>query len=376
MPGYVIAPFDEQNLLDVAAFMRRSIAALQSSDNQTEAQDVRPPDTTGDREAYRWLLHEDSVAGRGEIPPGEVLRDDQGNVVGMLGYAPQHFRLGDRRLLGLGAHNFYVDPAVRMQGFFLFRRYLNHASADFCYSTSCNNNSAPLWAKCGAVQIPDSDAEDLLIRRTGPLIREIAVRKRVPQELATLLGLGGPIADLFRKRYRGTTTLGREPCSDWERLATIAEQCRSPEFLTPERTASSLQIQYSAWKGLDAGPAVSGVFRFWGPARHEGWFSIREELRGLGGKVRAANLHDVVWPRDSIGFAQDVLPLIDDVLKDRVDVFSIPGRLRLGVYPGLPGVYRRKLAAPQAFIHAHSRSQLPPVSQLSEKADFPPAYGA
>jgi hypothetical protein len=53
MPGYVIAPIDEQNFLNVAAFMRRSIAALRSDENQNEAQDMPPLDTTGDPEAYR-----------------------------------------------------------------------------------------------------------------------------------------------------------------------------------------------------------------------------------------------------------------------------------------------------------------------------------
>jgi hypothetical protein len=68
--------------------------------------------------------------------------------------------------------------------------------------------------------------------------------------------------------------------------------------------------------------------------------------------------------------------LIDDVLGDLVDVFSIAGRLRLGVYPGLASIYRRKVAAPQAFVHAQRRSELAPVYELAEKADFPPAYGA
>lgn len=377
MAANQIESFNEQNLAEIAAFLRRSIAELTSSDAPGSSSGAMSSDASGGGDGCRWLLQEDSVVPASQVPPGEALRNAQGEIVGMLGYVPHYFRLGDRRLLGIGAHNFYVDPAMRMQGFFLFRRYLNHPAADFCYSTSCNDNSGPLWKKCGGMPVIDSHAEDTLICNSGPVMQEIAMRKRVPPRIAALLRLGGPVVDLFLKGRRSATKLKWEPCSDWERLAEIAERCRPSDLLTPERSARELEIRNRAnVNGAASAGRASGVFRFWSPAGQEGWFSIREVTRGLTGQIRGAVLHDIVWPRDSIGFVPEILPVIAAHLRGRADILSMPGHLRLGLPQRTPGVHRRDFGVSFAFIYAPPRSGLPPVSDLAQRVDFPPAFGA
>jgi hypothetical protein len=69
------------------------------------------------------------------------------------------YQLGSQRLLGRAGGNFYVDASARMQGFFMLRRFLGAPGFDFYYANSCNRQSAPLWAKCGALMVPDSDVE-------------------------------------------------------------------------------------------------------------------------------------------------------------------------------------------------------------------------
>src|SRR5579885_3459812 len=125
MPGYQVRPFDEPSVPEIGRFLSDSIRALGASQGLS-ADDGDAPDghsiPAGD---WGWLLDRGNPARPDGLPPGEVIRDDSGAIVGMIGCWPTSFRLGDRRLLGLGAHNFFVDPSARMQGYMLFRRYLN-----------------------------------------------------------------------------------------------------------------------------------------------------------------------------------------------------------------------------------------------------------
>ena len=179
-------------LPEVASFMQRSIAALRSPDAPHSA---GVEDTTSDSN-FDWILGRGNTAFDDRIPACEIVRDTSWHVVGMLCYSPRYFRLGEGRFLGLGAHNFYVDSGARMQGFILFKRYMNNRAADFCYSTTCNANSGPLWKKMCASELPNSDAEFLLPLRSGPLLEEAAHRMGLPAFVRKACHPLGSLADL------------------------------------------------------------------------------------------------------------------------------------------------------------------------------------
>jgi hypothetical protein len=376
MAGHIIQGIDEANLAEIPPFLIRSIQSLASSSGSSHG-DGEPhagqPTSTDD---YRWLLDEDNAARDEGIPCGEIIRNDQGSVVGMICYHPVFYRFGDRRLLGLGAHNFFVDPTARMQGFILFRRYLNHPRADFCFSTTCNANSGPLWTKCGAVPVPDSDAEYLLVFRTGPVLQEAAMSKRVPKTLASALGLIGPLADLVMRTGKTVRRIAVERCEDWDRLAAIADQNRDPSRLTPDRVANEMKRKYEPIiRGGVATGKVDGTYRFSDKSGREGWFSVREKSRGALGQIRSVNLLDVIWPR-TLMKVEDVLYAIIQVVAPHADLLSIRDRIALGLRSGLVGFRRRQLVVPEAFLFTQKRSELPAPPELVQISDFPQAYGA
>ena len=374
MAGYAIQAIDEANFSEIPPFLIRSIQSLNSSQDPSHEpvdQPVRPDTLAGD---YRWLLDEDNPDPVEGIPPGEIIRDDQGSIVGMICYHPVFFRLGDRRLLGLGVHNFYVDPAVRMQGFILFRRYLNQPQADFCFSTTCNANSSPLWAKCGAAEVPNSDAEYLLVFRTGAVMQEVAINKRLPKALSSGLRLVGPLADLVLRPGKTAHRFAVERCDDWDRLSAIAAEHRDPSRLTPDRRAAIMKRTYEAMTriGVAAGN-LDGTYLFNDPSGREGWFSVRARNRGRLGQIRGVDLLDIVWPRNLMTF-EDVLPAIIDVVRSHADLLSIRDRIALGLRPGMAGFRRRPFAAPEAFLFTRKQPDLPGPSELGQIANLPEAF--
>lgn len=374
MSSYEILTIDEDNFREVAALMARSIDTLNGDvGSDIESTPRGHENSTG--EHYRWLLDEGNPSRDEGIPPGEIIRNDQGAVVGMIGYHPQFFRWGDRRVRGLGAHNFYIDPMARMQGFLLFRRYLNHPRADFCYSTSCNSNSGPLWSKCGASQVPASDVEYLLIYRMGPVLQELALNRGVPRSLAMALRTIGPLASLAVRPRKSRGRLSVERCSDWDRLEAIAERNRDPLRLTPERSAADLRRRHEAICLTGSShDGAGGLYRFADSKGREGWFSLRENERGRLGQIRGVTLHDVVWPRGFMEF-WDILTTINDVVAGRADLLSIRDRLALGLGPSVPGLRRRIFPFPEAFVFSRTCSGLPSSNELAKVADFPAAYG-
>jgi hypothetical protein len=375
MAGHIIQGIDEANLPEVSQFLMRTFELPDSSTGPSQGDGeprVGPVESAGD---YRWLLDGGNPARDEGIPCGEIIRNDQGSVVGMLCYVPRFFRFEDRRLLGLGAHNFYVDSSARMQGFFLFRRYLNHPRADFCFSTTCNAISGPLWIKCGAVQVPESDAEYLLVIRSSPVFEEVAINKRVPKTLASTVGLIGSLADLVSRRGRTARRVAVERCEDWDRLAAVADQYRDPSRLTPDRSIAELKRKYQGMirSGAAAGK-VDGTYRFRDRSGLEGWFSVQERSRGRSGRIRGVNLLDVLWPR-TLMKVEDVLHAIIEVVSPHADLLSIRDRIAMGLRPGLAGFRRRRLAVPEAFFFAQKRSDLPAPSELVRISDFPEAFG-
>jgi hypothetical protein len=376
MAAYEIRPFDQESVPEIARFLFRSLETLERS-RGTSGDDAQLPvqglKTTHD---HRWLLDEGNPARSDGIVAGEILRNGQGAVVGMLCYRPRLFRIGERQLLGLGASNFFVDPSARMQGFTLFRRYLNTDKADFCFSTTCNANSGPLWSKCGAAHVPDSNFVYVLVLRHAPLIEELAIRKGVPRILAAPVRLAGPPADLILGRFRRRScNLRIERCDDWERLAAIAERNRDRTRVTPERSVALLRHHYEARsRTAELSGSLDGVFRFTASCGREGWLSVGERLHGHASQIRSLDLLDLVWPSGSIGVSE-IIVAVSQMAGSRADCLNIQGYSSWELRPGLIGLRRQDKPAPEAFVFCHARSGFQPP-QLAQLADFPRAFGA
>jgi hypothetical protein len=357
MAGYTFRPITEDNLPQVAEFLRQQQEQT-SSEDRTQA---RP---AGDD--LRWMLANPDL--RADLPLGLSLWSPDGKLVGMILSVPRLYRLGDRRLLGLAAGDFFVDSSARMQGFFMLRRFLGLTGADFWYANSCNRQSGPLWAKCGAVMVPESDVEYLLPIRLGPLAEELAARKGWPRAVGSMLRVLGPVAAPLLTRRAGKGRFVVDYSVDLDRLAGIAARNRNPALLQPDRSAAYLDWVYGSLPAAPSSGQAQQVFAFRDAAGAglEGWFSIRFDRRGQFEQIRTARLVDAVWPEERMSFT-DVLPAILDVAKAGCDLVSIRGRVGLGLADRTDGLKRRPLLAAEGYL----LSRTPPTGELVTLADFP-----
>jgi len=375
MGGYEIRPFDEASVPEIAAFLIQSLGSEANAQQPLSGDDGSGLARSALTRDYRWLLDDGNPARSDGIPAGELIRDHRGRVVGMIGYCPVFYQLGDRRLVGLGAHNFFVDPSTRMQGFFLFRRYLNNPAADFCFSTTCSPASGALWSKCGGASLPGSDSEFLLVLHYGPTLREVAIRKGFPQSISAALGVAGAVVGFVLRPRLRRGELKPERCDDWESLAEIAERNRDSARLTPERSVAALRRRYAAMaRSANSTGLSDGVYRFTTATGRDGFFSVSETQRGATGTIRSLNILDIVRPRESIDVA-DILLAAVDVAGSRSDILSVRDRSAWGLRPGQIGLRRRTLPAPEAFVFSCERSRLPEPAELVRIADFPQAFG-
>jgi hypothetical protein len=357
MAGYEFKPIVEEDLPDVAVF-------LNEQQEITSRNDFTQPRPREDN--LRWLLQNPHlIAG---LNHGETLRGPEGKILGMILAVPRMYLLGDQRLLGLAGGNFYVDASVRLQGFFMLRRFLGTQGVEFVYANSCNRQSAPLWVKCGAALVPESDVEYLFPFNLGPIVEEWAIRKEWPTTLQGVLRTIGPLANLFGAPRCPVNHFSVERCGDVERLAAIAERNRNPQLLQPERSVSYLRWCYGP--ALDSPPnedSHQAIYRFADQEGVEGWFALGFDKRGQKNQIRSARLVDVVWPSQRISFT-DVLPAILAAARSKSDLFSIRGRVGLGLRDGaIRGLRRRPLLAPEGCLTSKS----PPSAELAKLADFP-----
>jgi hypothetical protein len=356
MAGHQFIPIFEADLPEVAAFLFEQ-QTITSREDWTQA---RP---SGDD--LRWLLDNP------DLPPGaamgETLRTADGKILGMILALPRMYRLGDRKLLGMAAGNFFVDASARMQGFFLLKRFLASSGPDFWYANSCNRQSGPLWSKLGGVLVAESDVEYLFPFRLGPLLEEIAIRKNWPAPLRKTLKRAGPLASLIAAPRRRRNPFRVEYCADLDRLADIAERDRNPRFLQADRSPAYLRWVYSSVPPTEGAEGASlTLHRFQDTTGREGWFGLSFVPRGRDDQIRSARLYDVVWPHEHYAFAE-ILPAIVEVAAQRTDLLSIRGRIGLGLSDRIAGLRRRTLLAPEGFIV----SKTPPSSELAALADFP-----
>jgi hypothetical protein len=355
MARYEFKPIVEESLPEVAAFLFQQ-QELTSREDSTQA---RP---AGDD--LRWML--DNPHLRADLPHGLSLWSPDGKIVGMILAVPRLYRLADRRLLGLAAGDFFVDSSARLQGFFMLRRFLSLTGVDFWYANSCNRQSGPLWAKCGAIMVAESDVEYLFPLRLGPIAEELALRKGWPLVSGRLLRGLGPAATLIAAPRIPKNRFAVEYCTEIDRLAEIADRDRNPLYLEPERSAAYLKWVYGSLTSVPGEKQDHQVFSFHDNIGREGWFALRHDLRGRLQQIRTARLTDVVWPGDQMEFI-DVLPAILEVARPHCDLVSIRGRVGLGLKEGMAALRRRSLLAPEGFVVGQS----PASAELAKLADFP-----
>ena len=355
MAAYHFQAIDEPDLSEVAVFLREQ-QEITSREDPTQA---RPGSDN-----LRWLLN--NPHRREGIPLGETLRSEDGRILGMILAIPRMYRIGDKQSLGLAAGNFYVDSSARMQGFFILRRFLSIKGVDFWYANSCNRQSGPLWAKCGAGQVPESDVEYILPFRLGPIIQELSLRKGWPLPVIRLLGLLGPAATLVSAPRLPKKRFKIDYCVDLDRLSELSERFRKPDLLQPERSRAYLDWVYGGLPTTPGDNQKLATYTFIDNAGVEGWFSLVFEPRGGLQQIRSARLVDVVWPETRMSFAE-VLPAVTQAARVRSDLLSIRGRVGLGLQDRMMGLRRRTLLAPEGFLLSRS----PSTSDLVPQADFP-----
>ena len=297
MERFEIQPVLSSALPDVADFLHRW--------RETEAKGASLPQRVRESAAHiekrlRWLLLENPIA-RQDAPLGYCVRDAAGAMRGLTLCFPAAFRAGEQRLLALGSGSFFVEPAARSLGFYLFKKYLAAPGYSFFFSTTCNANSSELWSKLGGHAIPNSENEYVLPLRLDGLVPGLVAGKtssKTAAGIARFVGLSAnPILRLPGRRA-AQTRLTIQPCEDWDKLSALSLQNSTAEHIASDRSVEFLKWRYGSASPLHP----CHIYSFRDPHGNEGWFSLGNLIRGAQGQFRGCVLLDVVWPRNHMSF--------------------------------------------------------------------------
>jgi len=312
-----------------------------------------------------WRLVK-NPARQSDTEVGQCIRDTDGRVVGTILYFPEWFLLGDRRLRGLCASSFFVEPPVRMLAFFVFRRFLRIPGFDFWFGTSNNTDGGRVWDKLGGAAVRESAVEYILPVHLGRVMEAVSEGRSWSRIVTPLFTLLGTLATPFlAPRPKGCLPTV-EVCRDWERLAYLATQHRDPEVLTCERSVEFLRWRY----GESPSPFPKVVYRFDDGKGNEGWFSIGRALRGCQKQVRTVTILDVVWPKRAVTVA-DIISTVVECSGSDIDMIVGSYRRFFGDGWRSLGFRQRKYGGPRTYIV----SDCPPSTELAEAADFVPGDG-
>jgi hypothetical protein len=354
-----IASIRENDLPDIAAFLATSEAArgAKSDVDNRSIESIFP--------RVRWRLLENPAHFADDL--GQCLRSTTGTIVGVNLSIPCWFRLGDQRLRGVGGGSFFVETRARMQGFFLFRRFLKTAGADFVFATTCNASAGALWQKLGGRAVPDSDCRWALILHAAPMAEELALRKGAGKAAAALSRMAGHLAAPLFAPGKGQPRVSLRPCRDWDRLASLAARNRDPSVLTCERSAPHL-----AWR-YEQSPASERhqVYEFAEPGGSSGWLAVgRQPNSGVRKQIRNYTVLDVVRPRTGAG-TDSLLDALSELYADRADRIEVPATLARHSSLGRPRLWKRPNGFAAAYVLGGGTLQCP----LAEVADLYPADG-
>jgi hypothetical protein len=313
MERFEIEPVFRSALPDVAGFLHRY-----RSNEAADAPVKHPPDqqSSSPRQAVpenalsierrlQWLLLENPVAAD-DVSFGHCLRDPMGVIRGLNLSFPAAFLAGNHRLLGLCSGSFFVEPAARSLGFFLFKRYLGSPGYSFYFASTCNANSSEIWRKIGGCAVPHSDTEYILPLRLDVVMPAFVANRTSSEVLSSVARICGQgVNPLLRFLTRPSAQLAIEPCRDWQKLSDLARRHRSEEHITSDRSAAFLQWRYGPTSPLHP----CGVYLLRDKHGNEGWFALGDLTRGdlntgEQHQFREAVLLDAIWPRQEMNYSE------------------------------------------------------------------------
>jgi hypothetical protein len=336
--GLELERIGEATIPDVAAVL----TAATLSESATPG--ARAVERVATERHLRWLLLDNPLA---EASPyhGLCVRAAGGEITGVLLSFPAAFVADEKRLLAFGSGGYAVQAGARTAGYYLFKRHLTMAGADFFFSTTCNATSGRLWAALGALAVHRSETEYIL-----PLNLEVVLAAFVAGRAASPAAAGvaaalGRCADPVWRRLGRPCTLALEACRDWDKLAALARRHRPAGVITIDRSPAYLQWRY----GPDApnGPFEIHVVR--DRLGDEGWFALGTVRRGREGRIRGAIVLDAVWPSARMRFA-DLVPAIVRAAAPAVDAIYAHARPALAGGPGGRPWLPWRLDGPRAFV--------------------------
>ena len=314
-----------------------------------------------------WLLLANPL-GASSLQHGFCIRGSSGMVVGLILCFPNAFLFEDRRLQGLCSGSFFVEQSARMQGFYLFKKYLNNSSSDFYFGTTCNAISGALWKKVGGLSVPHSEKNYILPLKLEAVLPQFVARKtpsKTASRIARFLGyLAKPLIQLGLSRGPDLAT---EPCEDWQKLSEIFHRHRNRSWITTDRSPEFLKWRY----GPGSPNPKAEIYWFRDKRGNEGWFALARAAGGNGGQIRGALLLDAVWPRDKLEFKQLLPAILRRPMVRMADALFLHPRLGVNFRDCSALILARPLPAPRAF--AITRKGNPPIDV--SKLDLVPADG-
>jgi hypothetical protein len=299
---------------------------------------------------------------------GYWVRDEEtGTPVGMILVYPWLLRYQGVRLNGASAGTLFVQTEAKMQGFYLFRRFLAMKGVQIFFSNTCNAVAGALWARSGAAPVPDTEHELLLPLRPSAFVEELAERRFGRRWVSRLAGaLTQPAGWLLpgklpRNRLRFTL------CSDWEKLSALADRVLADDLLQTDRTPAYLRWIYDPAAAADDGPWVFIVQNSNGTEL--GWVSVQPEIRGYRQQIRGLVLADVVAHRGTLGVAEIYSGILEQ-LERRWDALRVRGRLITPMTPPAPGFRLRTFGGPTSYVIRKGEESVVAANQmLSAPAD-------
>jgi hypothetical protein len=342
MARFELQPVVRAALPDVAAFLHRW------RNSQAEGSPDRKPfgETVLDiQRRLKWLLVDNPLA-TADATLGYCLRDGEGVVRGINLCFPAAFLRADKRLLGLCSGSFFVEPAARSLGFYLFKKYLSTPGCSFHFASTCNAGSGELWRMVGGCPVPNSETEYILPLRLDVMIPAFVAARTASGAAAGIARICGRGANpILRFLTRPSAELAIAPCQDWEKLAELSRRHRPPGHITSDRSPAFLRWRYGP--GSPAYPC--GVYVFRDQMGHEGWFALGKLSHGDGGQFRASVLLDAIWPRERMSFG----PIFREILRvaaGSADALFFRWQPGLNYSKYSRFVIPHKLGAPRAFV--------------------------
>ena len=291
----------------------------------------------------QWLLLDNPLAAL-TADHGLCVRDASGAITGLLLAFPGAFRAGEVPLLAVGSGGYFVEPAARTLGFYLFKRHLQRSGFAFFYSTSCNAASGALWKALGGCAVGESNVEYVLPLDLGVVLSSsLATRTSSAAAVGAARLLGRCATGLWRPGLPTGAGLVIEPCRDWTRLAELARRHRPP-CITADRSAAFLAWRYGP--GSPNHAADICVFR--DALGNEGWFSLDSAARGDRGRIRRRVLLDATWPRDRMSY-YTVLAAVARFAEPDADAIYFRPRPGVDYSDCWPWIIRRRREPPCVF---------------------------